>query len=786
MVKNIVLKEHINKLGEVVIEAPIMVKEDTISYQTDKFTNGKERKLKNILAKLPGMEVSKKGNVTVFGKPVSALLVDNKPFFGGNTKLGVLNIPADAVDKIDAIDNYNPVGFLKRVEDTDKMALNISLKEDKKKFIFGDIEAGKGNKKYYTANANLFYYAPNTTVNFIGKSNNADKEVFTFDDYIKFNGGMTNFIFNKTSHISMPFFSSLLQQRDVTKSSAHFLATSINQSISSKLDISGYGICSKTTSNNFLTQTNKYNEFIEKLNAKGGDNMLLGIGKLLFDYTPSDSEKWYITTLFNTANNNNSQMTLSEIHSELDTINVNSNDKSLSFNQNVEWHYDNFDNQIMSVLSMITYDEYTPNNIDYRLTNLKTKSIVPIIQQDILQLSQQKRSNKYSFNTIFKHFLVVTPMSHIQTTIGDNYQKSYFSTYDFQILDNGLHHNFNDFNNQLKYNFNDFFIGLHYRFKKGIITSKQGVVLHHYNSNTYQDKDVNIQKWVLLPNFSLKVKFNSSKNLDFNYNLKTNFSNIEKLTNHFYLQSYNSVFKGSDNNLKNELFHFLSGKYRYFSLFNKSSITASIDYTKKIKGYVNRVNFKDFNKFLSYQFLKNPYEKWQFKLRMNKTIQNVKYDFNGYFKTSKYSQPLNNDININRSKNFHGNISATTKFKKFPTIQIGCKINIGKYTSNAMSSKYFSYEPYIDFSYDFLEAFQCNFDFINYYFKSGSTKTDYQLCNFELLYNKENSPWTYKISGNNLTQTKHKQSVSFLQYLISDTKTFIIPRVIMLSISYKL
>ena len=123
-----------SSLEEVLIEQKmaVVVKEDTIVYRTDQFKTGDERKLKDILEKLPGVEVDREGNVKVKGKPVTKLLVDGKTFFTGDEKLGVNNIPSDAVDEIEAIDDYQEVSFLKGLKESDKMALNIKLKEGKK------------------------------------------------------------------------------------------------------------------------------------------------------------------------------------------------------------------------------------------------------------------------------------------------------------------------------------------------------------------------------------------------------------------------------------------------------------------------------------------------------------------------------------------------------------------------------------------------------------------------------------------------------------------------------
>ena len=245
--KNIVLLEAKNKLDEVVIELPVTVKGDTTIYNTNKFVNGSERKLKNVLKKLPGVQVDKNGNVTVQGKKVTKMLVDGKPFFGGSTKLAVENIPADAVDKVEAIKNYNQVAFLKGLNDSNKLAMNIKLKEDKKRFVFGDVAAGKGNENYYKANANLFYYSPNTTMNFISSSNTIAEKIFTFKDYLNFQGGI-NAVFKRGSDIykTKGDFTQFLESSDLTKSQNSFGALNISQEINSKLDISGYGIFSKS------------------------------------------------------------------------------------------------------------------------------------------------------------------------------------------------------------------------------------------------------------------------------------------------------------------------------------------------------------------------------------------------------------------------------------------------------------------------------------------------------------------------------------------------------------
>ena len=118
---NFELKATGQHLKEIVIKheyKPIEVKKDTLTYAVKAFANGNERKMKEVLEKLPGVEVDKNGTVTVQGKKVTKMLVEGKSFFGGGSKLAVENIPADALDKIEVIDHFNEVGFMKQVSDS--------------------------------------------------------------------------------------------------------------------------------------------------------------------------------------------------------------------------------------------------------------------------------------------------------------------------------------------------------------------------------------------------------------------------------------------------------------------------------------------------------------------------------------------------------------------------------------------------------------------------------------------------------------------------------------------
>ena len=167
IVKNFTMKED-NMLDgiNIVSKMPVTVSGDTISYNADSFKNGTERKLEDVLKKLPGVEVNAAGQIEVEGKVVEKITIDGKDFFSGDTKLATKNIPSNAIDKIQVLRNFSDVGQLSGVQNNeDRVAINIKLKEGKKNFWFGDVTAGSGdapNETLYLFQPKLFLLSSST------------------------------------------------------------------------------------------------------------------------------------------------------------------------------------------------------------------------------------------------------------------------------------------------------------------------------------------------------------------------------------------------------------------------------------------------------------------------------------------------------------------------------------------------------------------------------------------------------------------------------------------------
>ncbi|NJM80860.1 MAG: hypothetical protein HC854_16860, partial [Flavobacterium sp.] len=143
----ILIEDKVNELKEVIIVSEkknFVVREDTLSFNVSKFQDGTERKIEDVIKKLPGISVNDKtGEIKYNGKSVETVTLDGDNMFGYNYSLGTKNISVDMIEQVQAINNYSENGLLKDIESGDKVSLNLKLKKGVTDFS-GNIESGVG------------------------------------------------------------------------------------------------------------------------------------------------------------------------------------------------------------------------------------------------------------------------------------------------------------------------------------------------------------------------------------------------------------------------------------------------------------------------------------------------------------------------------------------------------------------------------------------------------------------------------------------------------------------
>lgn len=101
---------------------------DTISYDLSKFADKRDNSLKDVLRKLPGVDVDKNGKISFNGKDISRFTVEDLDLTGGRyDRLNETLRPED-VDRAEVIQHDQPVKALRDKVFTDDVAMNIKLK----------------------------------------------------------------------------------------------------------------------------------------------------------------------------------------------------------------------------------------------------------------------------------------------------------------------------------------------------------------------------------------------------------------------------------------------------------------------------------------------------------------------------------------------------------------------------------------------------------------------------------------------------------------------------------
>jgi len=122
------LKQETRQIREVKAEnIPIYRRKDTINYDVDTFKSAQDHVIADVIKKLPGIEMLD-DQILYQGKPIHKYMVNNLDLMEG--RYGVINnnLPADAVAKVQIVENDQPIKILDSLVFSNEVSLNIALK----------------------------------------------------------------------------------------------------------------------------------------------------------------------------------------------------------------------------------------------------------------------------------------------------------------------------------------------------------------------------------------------------------------------------------------------------------------------------------------------------------------------------------------------------------------------------------------------------------------------------------------------------------------------------------
>jgi hypothetical protein len=136
------------------------------------------------------VQVERDGTVKAQGENVQKVYVDGKEFFSNDPKLATKNLTADMVDRVEVYDDMSEQAKFNGIDDGSRSkAINLKLKKDKKKGVFGKAFGGYGTNERYDAGITANYFKGATQANIIAKSNNTNNMSYTMSDMLGMFGG---------------------------------------------------------------------------------------------------------------------------------------------------------------------------------------------------------------------------------------------------------------------------------------------------------------------------------------------------------------------------------------------------------------------------------------------------------------------------------------------------------------------------------------------------------------------------------------------------------------------
>ncbi len=823
IVKNITMLED-NSLDEITIvsKMPVTIKGDTIVYNADSFKNGSERKLEDVLEKLPGVEINDAGQIEVEGKVVEKITVDGKEFFSGDTKLASKNIPSNAVDKIEVLRNYGDVGQLSGVQNNqDRVAINIKLKEGKKNFWFGDVTAGAGSapdETLYLFQPKLFYYSPKYTINVIGDVNNLGDVVLDRGDLRSFGSNFRSQSPSNGTNISIAnagigFLTA--GARNANKIETKLSALNFSYSPNKKLDLTGFLIWSSNSNGQRNIRDIDYidpatpDDFVDNTTNQTSNTGLFRFSSI------------YKKNINNQLNYNVSGRFSNEFKTEsvdsrvLSDITERERATPYTINQDFSYFYTANENNIFAIeVKHLLQDEdpfyiasleNDPNNND-DVNNDGFDDAAETLGLDrsnsFYNLEQDRKVKSNQLDAKLDYYHILNSKSNLNFVAGTILSKQNFDSRFFQILDNGTEFTPNptidgitdpQTTNDTEYNFTDLYAGVRYRLKAGIFTFTPGFTVHSYNSNNtqygteyFQDTFVEV-----LPEFEALAQFKKSESLTFSYKKQVNFTDVNQIARGIVANSYNSYFAGNAN-LINASTHNASLFYRSFNLFNNTNVFARINYNKTADQVNRNTIFEPGSVVSSSTNLNSPFDNESFSSFVNagKRFGKIQTSIGANYSFSKTYQFINDSENTNESLNRGLNTRIGTNFREAPNVTLRYRVNFSDQDNSARTEviKSVTHAPSIDFDAYIWNSVTLTSDFtFNEVRQRGSKQSSFNIWNAKLAYRKDkDAKWEYELVGNNLLGTGSETSVSQGLFSFTVNERFILPRFVSLRVRYQL
>ena len=796
-------------LDEVVVKMPVLIRGDTLIYDADSFKNGSERKLEDIIDKLPGVEINDSGQIEVEGKVVNKLMVNGKDFFDGDTKIATKNIPSSTVDKIQVLKNYGEVGQLRGVgNNQDNVAINIKLKQGKESFWFGNVTTGAGDspkEELYLVQPKLFYYSPKYSINFIGDMNNIGEVALSRRDIRGFGGGFRSPSRQSGTSINLGdnSLNFLTNQSNAQRIENKLATGNFSYSPNEKLDLTGFLIFNSSIidakENSFIQYTDSRLQIPDETTEETSEERSnQGLLKLSASYKPNFNNQVDYDILVRASDDRQQQNVLSSVigrTAQLEEV------TPFSINQNLNYYFTlNEDNIFAFEAQHLLKNEdpfynanlaNDPNGNDAFDRTATALGLATNINGYDLGQNRKIFSNQLDAKLDYYH--IINPKSNLNLTLGTILSHQSFESSIFQFLDQGTRFqptpSFNNglASNDVEYNFSDFYLGMHYRFRTGKFTFTPGFSIHAYGNNNQQNNILVEDNFIrFLPDFETRIQIKKGESLTLNYRMQNQFTDVTRLAQGLVLNNYNSLQYGEPD-LQNALSHNISLLYSSFNLFNYTNVFARVSYTSNIDQIRSLTNFESIirtSTFFNSNFADENFNAFG---RIQRTFGKIRASLNAAFNYSKINQFIQGVPSLNEGFTQTLTPGIRTNFKVAPNVSLRYRYSVINNDQGSRTTKFIVQSPSIEFDAYIWEKITLVSNYSYTRQDLGTQVQSFQNWDAGLSYRKDkDAKWEFELKASNILNIDAQVRNSANNLSVFNAQTFIQPRFITLRGVYNL
>ncbi len=779
------------EIQEIVINSKrsITVDGDKIIFDAQSFSLGNEEVIEDLLKKIPGLNVSSDGTIKVGNQEVEKVMINNDDMFDKGYKILTKNMPVNPIDKIEVLQKYSNNKHLKGIENSNKVALNLTLKEDYQRQWFGNLHLGYGlaSKNRYEVRSNLMNFGNKSKYYFLTNLNNIGYDAV---------GDITNLIRpystddissigdDESAHTILStddFYVPKLKQRRINFNNAEMLSLNSIFTLSDKVKLKLLGFLNSDENNFYRTGFQSFSvgntSFENTEDFTGRKTQLTGFGKIDLTYDISQNKTFEYTGKFNKTNIKNRNDLL--FNDKLLNERLQSNNQL--FDQKIAFTNKFKENKVL-LLTGRYIDEKTPQN--YSVNQFLFSDLFSENANNTALYSE----NKMQFAGFEAHLMEKKENGDLlELKLGTQFRNDDLNSI-FQLKnDETIISQPNNYQNNLKYSTNDLYFSTKFRFKLDKLSVLTQADFHQlFNRLENESETKNQNPFFINPKIGLDWKINDKNKILTSYSYNTTNAKILDVYSNYVQTGFRSFFKGTNDfnqlNASNFLLNYTFGNWgdkffaNTFVMYSKNHDFFSTN-SLIFQNYTQaeRIVIKD-RDFLAVSSSIDQYFKpikSNLKLTLGLSLINFKNIVN------------NSDLREVKNNGYEYGFELRSAFRGFFNYHLGSKWNYN-HVKTVVSNSFTDNMTFLDLSFRINDKFNIQTQTERYHFGSlDKINNTYYFMDLEAKYVIKQNKLTLSLSGNNLFNTKTFRNYSITDISISKTGYRLIPRYILLKMEYR-